>query len=448
MPHSDNPNTASDPPLGSPETPDLNKLFESEIAASGHELSNAPVSPGATASSLTSEAQNPPEPLPTNPASPAPAAPAEETPKSKAILEYLRSKDYALDPSFQSDDDVTPFLDRYAQIAEQYPQLAEEAQLGRRYAAHRDKIDAYLSQAEGKTVEPAPAPAPVADAPVAPAGWEAKPEYDARWRNYCEMDPELGQYVLKEKSRGLVDPAIADKLNRYDQWRVGAADKIVSEFPQLVQQYVPKLDGYVRREDVEQIVRQFAAQSQTQQETLSVVGQLAEHCFDKDELGRPILDPGTGKYKTSPFGDAFKSARAQLQAQGVTSIQALTQAAYASAAAVTQSDPMGWYGWKQPEAPAPEPAPNPVANGNGKNGHAPKPVNGNGRTEPQADPKESFIQRAVRDSRTPEGNRGAAVNRMREDSQYAPGGRALIRSDEQLLEAMFSEEMAAAGMSN
>ena len=193
--------------------PDAMELFQKVLA----ESQGAPDQPAETP---------PPEPAPETPES---ETPPEPTPSTTPVLDYYREQGADVS-AFKTDLELTQALQQRAALnrdneyrASQYAQLEGDPE----FRAWQE------SRSEAPPKEEKPEEDPEQVRPF--SDWNA-PSIDPEWEHMCDYDPESNGYVLKDKWRGAVSPDIPKKLTEARRWNANTAEKLVREFPQLMEQ--------------------------------------------------------------------------------------------------------------------------------------------------------------------------------------------------------------------
>jgi hypothetical protein len=206
----------------------------------------------------------------------------------QGIRDAARAYGYDLS-QYQDDAAALLHLIRQAQASRQADYYA---QLGRQLAPHAQGIQGYLQQQQAAAQQPKPQP------------WQP-PEFDERWLALVDRDPTTGVFVAKQG----VNPAVADRVNAYDQWMRNWQTK----GPEFVEQIVE--DRLQSR--VDQLVQERLASYQREQTIQSIVAQHADWLYQADQAGRRITDMN-GQFVPTPAGARYVQHVRTLQGLGVT----------------------------------------------------------------------------------------------------------------------------------
>jgi hypothetical protein len=225
------------------------------------------------------------------------AAPGTAASEWQGIRDAARAYGYDLS-RFNDDGQALLHLIQQAQASRQADYYA---QLGRQLAPHAQGIQTYLQQQAQAAQQQKPQP------------WQA-PEFDDRWLALVDRDPATGVFVAKQG----VNPAIADRVNAYDQWMRNWQTK----GPEYVEQIVDsRLQGRV-----DQMVQERLAGYQREQTIQSIVAQHADWLYQTDQTGRRLTDVN-GQFVPTPAGARYVQNVRTLQGLGVTDPRAQDQLA-------------------------------------------------------------------------------------------------------------------------
>ena len=231
------------------------------------------------------------------------AAADQDAPKPFSLRDTLASQGYDVS-DYESDADAAADLLRSAEAFEKNQAYFE---LGQQIAPHYSDYQRYLMEQEAAkkdraTEPPKQTPTPVektSEKPVA-LEWDV-PEYDPAWGRFCEFDE-------KGRAKAVVgDPAIvqyAQKVNAYQDWQQRAGDRIVREFPQLVQQAMAQEIAGLREEI--QGFRQAAQQERDQSEVQAWMEGHAADFFEHDKDGNLLVDAAGRQIPTPRYEAAVE----------------------------------------------------------------------------------------------------------------------------------------------
>lgn len=176
--------------------------------------------------------------------------------------------------------------------------------------ALRQQIDAaQQSAAQPSYTEPMPSSTEAPEDYQEESAW-SPPEYDERWENLVQIDPESGQYVPTSEH---VNPSVAQRANEYREWLRSQG----KEFWQQPYDFMKKgLDGWVR-EIVNDHVDAALYQSNVDGNVESFLDTNKGRFYVMDQNGRQVMDPKTGGEMLTPEGNALKQHAEQAKEFGI-----------------------------------------------------------------------------------------------------------------------------------
>ena len=260
---------------------------------------------------------SPPEPslpvpveLPPQP-DPVPPVPVPPVPSATPVLDSLRQRGYDT-ARFASDSDAVSAL---VATAQEYHNAQPMIQTGQRLAPYADRIDGWLRQESQSAAPPVtPAPQPVGLA------WDF-PEYNPEWERNLRLDPETGRFAAPGTMPELAP--YAQKVNEYHDAVRQKGQRIVNEFPGLVQEVVRSSLPDIRKElglgdSLEEAVATHVARelsrNRAEQEAQQWRTQRREVFFELDPVGNHRLDQ-TGQPMLTPRGQAMLAHLTQAEQQ-------------------------------------------------------------------------------------------------------------------------------------
>lgn len=164
------------------------------------------------------------------------------------------------------------------------------ADLGRRLAPHTEDFERYLAE-QSKPAAPGPAP------------WEPPP-FQKVWASMVERDPDTGAI----RAKAGYDPAIADKVTAYVEWR----ERFLESPHEVMAPLVESRAKQLIREEM-QAYRQRAVADQ-------IVAQNAAWLFQHHEDGRPVTT-AEGQRQLTPEGVLYTQTVQALSQAGVTDVE-------------------------------------------------------------------------------------------------------------------------------
>lgn len=274
---------------------------------------------------LFTEAAVPPAPTPTPPAPPAPepqfqAPPppaASQTPPTAPVPTAAPSvrdqlKNIGLEQfagRFQDDDAALRALAYQAQEAER---LREYARYGKEVLPHLETFRKW--QAEQEQAQKAAA--------AEKARWWNPPEYDPRWAQLIEQDPQTGE----------LKPRQGAPLNVVEKYRTA-----LEHSRGFLEKFAFDPVGSIRP-GIEEVARELV--TKTVQEQVQV---MREQLLAKDMLQRNAAwmyapDPATGQQQWTPYGQVYAQTVANLEQRGVRDISMQDEIARDKAIIAMQAD--------------------------------------------------------------------------------------------------------------
>lgn len=166
------------------------------------------------------------------------------------------------------------------------------AEYGQRMAPYADQIQSWIQQQQTAQVQPQARPA-----------WQP-PEWDPRWLNMVQRDPETGQVFAKPG----VDPRIAEKVLAYADWQ--------DKFRANPGEYIQPLVEQRAREIVQQEFADYRQHATADQ----LVSQNSNWMFAYQPNGAPILMQD-GSRALSHAGALYARSVNQIWNSGVRDVQ-------------------------------------------------------------------------------------------------------------------------------
>lgn len=232
---------------------------------------------------------------------------AAEERRQAAIVQAFRERGYSIPDDVQDDE---AFFSTFDRTLEDYDSQIQQAQrdplvgYGRTYLQHQKEFESWLAEKQ-KTQQAQQAAAAPAAPERAYADWQA-PEYDPGWERFCEVNRQLGRWVLTDEARRAgVNPAIADKLTEAALWERERQRQLAREAPTMMRKIAAELiaeELAKEREARQQEVRQTIEQTQRATATASYAEQYVHqhraelfvlhpdgsHVMAQDQAGNPV----------------------------------------------------------------------------------------------------------------------------------------------------------------
>jgi|ERR1700682_838139 len=223
------------------------------------------------------------------------AAPAQPEPQYQwqGVVDYARQQGVQLPYT----DDVAA-LQALLNSHRQGQERNFYADLGRSIAPYADQVRAWIQQ--NQLQQDAQRQAQQVDP-------YAAPPWDPRWINLVERDPQTGQL----RSKAGYDPAIADKVQAYADWK----DKWEAPDGKMRDAYYDRRAEQRAREIVQ---KEFATHRQSLQAE-GLVGQNQAWLFQSHQDGSPVYD-GYGARVMSPAGQIYAQAVKNIWDSGVQDV--------------------------------------------------------------------------------------------------------------------------------
>ncbi len=223
------------------------------------------------------------------------AVPATEPAVAAAAPEWQGVREFAtangVDLPFADDTQALQALLRSHQASQERNYYAD---VGRRFAPHANELAEFL---KARQVQ--------ANAPQAPPAWQG-PEFKKEWLSLVEKDPNTGQL----RSKPGYDPAIAEKVTAYAEWREGFL-----ESPE-------KVVGPLIAEQARQLIDQRFAEQSERQTADALVARNAAWMFAADPQGQPVFTP-QGQRQLTPEGVMYARAADHLWKIGLRDVRAI-----------------------------------------------------------------------------------------------------------------------------
>ena len=272
-----------------------------------------------------------------------PQAPVNEPAVSPDILAQAQARNYDVS-HFESPNDLGEFLlDNLADRQE----LERAAAIGRSVGSNYND---YLKWQESQNETPAAPAQPTPEPETTGLEWAAPEAVDPRYEAMLETDPNTGLYRAPADAP-LLSP-YADKANERLQWQKTTAERMLSDFPSLVEQVAaPKITALEQK--IESLVNQ--QNTWAQQQHLSAIAEQHDDEWFVKENGQYVIDPRTNDIVPTPKYQAVAFYAEDLRkiapnADDATIMQkAIEQANLAERAGIYSSAPVA------PAAPAPDP---------------------------------------------------------------------------------------------
>ena len=157
-------------------------------------------------------------------------------------------------------------------------------------------------------IEPMPSSAPAPDSTETEA-WDP-PEYDERWENLVQVDPETGRFIPTSEH---VNPNVAHRANEYREWLKSQG----KEFWQQPYDFMKKGLGDWVRGIVNDHVDAALYQNNVDGNVENFLETNKSQFYVMDQNGNQVMDPQTGGEMLTPQGQALKGHAEQAKELGI-----------------------------------------------------------------------------------------------------------------------------------
>ena len=139
-----------------------------------------------------------------------------------------------------------------------------------------------------------------------------QPEFDQSWADLVEQD-ESGRFVVRPEYIGSVDPGLADKVNKYVNWRQERSNKLIDDPVNTIME--AGLSEQIQQA-VSQAVQGTMSQQQVRSGAADFIRQNADVLYVTDDKGN-FAQGNDGQPILSPVGEALNAAHVQLRQAGM-----------------------------------------------------------------------------------------------------------------------------------
>lgn len=206
---------------------------------------------------------------------------------------------YGLDSSgYQNDAEALRDL---VSKAQQSQQLQQMAQYGHQYLQNAAEFNTWMKEKQ-----------------AAEAAKNAASEQKESWWKAPEFDPEWRSKVVRDSNGNLttLPGAPPDLINKYSN-AIEHRDKFLEQFAfDPVGSIKPGIEE-VAKNLVEKILSERDARQQEQTFAKDYISQNSSWLHQRDQQGKVVYDPNTGKPALAPYGKAFAHYVAQAASMGI-----------------------------------------------------------------------------------------------------------------------------------
>jgi hypothetical protein len=214
---------------------------------------------------------------------PGPTPGASQAAQEQSVRDYLAERGLDLRNHYQDDHAV---LNHLAEVARQAQELAQYQPYVQQYMQHAGQFQQWLAEQQRQRQ---------AQQAQQQQWWNA-PEYDPSWASKIYRD-EQGQYRVLPGN----DPAIINKYLAWAEHQKGFFDKFardpIAAIRPGIEQVIQEVAG--------RMVQQHLGQYQEQTAAQTFIEQNSDWLHEKDQSGRAVLDPRTGRPALSSLGRQF-----------------------------------------------------------------------------------------------------------------------------------------------
>lgn len=217
------------------------------------------------------------------------------------VLDTMRARGYDVS-TYRSDDEFIGETEaRYAATVQAEQNLqshqAHEQEMQRRVQAmHQDSKNEGSRENEGAAKDE-----------------KGQPEFDQSWADLVEQD-EGGRFVVRPEYIGSVDPGLADKVNKYVNWRQERSNKLIDDPVNTIME--AGLSDQINQA-VSQAVQGTMSQQQVRSGAADFIRENAQTLYVSDDQGN-FARGNDGQPILSPVGEALNAAHVQLRQAGIT----------------------------------------------------------------------------------------------------------------------------------
>ncbi len=231
------------------------------------------------------------------PPAPQPEVESYDEGQSTGVIEAMKSRGY----------DVGGYEDDEALIKETEARYAAAVQAEREMA----------QRAQSESVSTGDLFGSPDDIPSYQYSGNGQPEYDESWAELVEQDPS-GRFVIRNDYVGQVDPSVADKVNKYVEWRQSRSNELIDDPVNAVM--AAGLEGEIQSR-IDTAIKNAFSKNKTKSNAESFIKQNEKILYVQDpQTGTTQVD-SAGKPVLSPVGRALNDAHVMLRQNGMTDPQ-------------------------------------------------------------------------------------------------------------------------------
>lgn len=235
----------------------------------------------------------------------------EMQPPQPAWADQLRQA--GIDPSnFRSEADLAAAI---AQQQQYIRELSPYAQYGQQVMPYAQQVaEAIGGRSQAAQPQPEPKEEPKSLEDRLRDHWNGiweRPQYDPTWEHQVQINPDTGMF---EGISPLTPASAVQGMNAYRDWQRKALNSLITDPFDLTWKAI--------RPGVEDVVKNLVQQElntyRTSQDFDAIERQYENVLYEKDPNGNRVVDPATGAYKWSPFGQFTVGKMQELRQMGIT----------------------------------------------------------------------------------------------------------------------------------
>ncbi len=226
----------------------------------------------------------------------------------QGFREALRNFGVELPQQQFADDQAA--MRHIAEMMRQAPDLRQLAGYGQEYLQHREQFTAWQRQQEEARRQ---------QQQQSQQWWKA-PEYDPSWVQKLYADPVTGEIRVRPGN----DPMIAAKYQAWLDHQRGFLDRFSQDPVKALQPGIEQIATEIAQRMIQKHLGGYQEQSQAREVIQSNSGWMHE----RDEQGRVLMDPQTGRPALSEWGRRYATYVQRAEQMGLSNVQAQHDYAY------------------------------------------------------------------------------------------------------------------------
>lgn len=251
-----------------------------------------------------------PSNIPTN-TGPADLAGEPAAPPQPAWVDQLRQA--GIDPSgFRSEADLANAIAQQQQYIRELSPYAQYGQQVMPYAQQVAEAIGNRKQAAVPVEEPKEPPQSLDER--LREHWNSiwdRPQYDPSWETQVQINPETGMF---EGTSPFTPAPVVQGMNAYREWQRKALNSLITDPFDITWKAI--------RPGVEDVVKNLVQQELNSYRTANDFDRIEQQyesvLYEHDANGNRVVDPATGGYRWSPFGQFTVGKMQELRQMGIT----------------------------------------------------------------------------------------------------------------------------------